>query len=175
MLPYNDNPNCPAQSTVKFPLEINVTWNDASGSVNDLVASSAGYGVSAVSVFSLDHFVRVRFWTTPTYLDGKAHSYIPQSVFVDIPGSLADWVIPGWNPFLIPYTATQIFLAITANETTSLCLVRYHPDSTTMSHHAIELPANIDIKHIFGMCFDEHCGVLTLVDIRGTLFAIHYA
>lgn len=145
------------------------------GRLDDLVATSAGYGVSAVSVLSQGTFVRIRFWTTPNIHDNKPHSFVPESVFVDVPGSLAEWIIPGWNPFLIPYTATQIFLAITVNETTSLCLVQYHSDSATMSHHSIELPMDIDIKHIFGMCFDENCGVLTLVDIRGTLFAIHYA
>ncbi|KAJ7817289.1 hypothetical protein B0H14DRAFT_3474761 [Mycena olivaceomarginata] len=57
---------------------------------------------------------------------------------------------------------------------TWLLLVRYHPDTRSISTHRLDVPDTIDLSNLGSLCVDDTAGAVHLVDDEGILSTLRY-
>ncbi|KAJ7821513.1 hypothetical protein B0H14DRAFT_2830889 [Mycena olivaceomarginata] len=57
---------------------------------------------------------------------------------------------------------------------TWLLLVRYHPDTRSISTHKLDVPDTIDLSNLESLCVDDTAGAVHLVDNEGILSTLRY-
>ncbi|KAJ7033372.1 hypothetical protein C8F04DRAFT_623271 [Mycena alexandri] len=70
----------------------------------------------------------------------------------------------GFNAGFVVQSATAI----------NLLLVRYHPDTKSISQHTLEVPESIDLDDPNVVCVDDTAGAVHLIDKQGVLSTLRY-
>ncbi|KAJ3513973.1 hypothetical protein NLJ89_g2638 [Agrocybe chaxingu] len=197
-LPHDGNPNCPERVTLKCPpLRGGKTPprpDEGTFVPEGVLSADSFYGVPAVSLQLINEeldrgvtrqSIEIIFWTsvkrdTQTEDEmtaaGRPCFRVEPHDPVAIPGCLQDSSDSSWQLMLLPHSGRKVLLVINNNENQPiLYLVNFDHDTNTPSLHVINLPSFIDLSLVHGLSLDDHRGVITLLDTRGSLFAIPFA
>ncbi|SRR6266545_1422740 len=191
-LPHTNNPHFSEISTEILQMEF-VSFQAYSrharildpsrGSGIYALKANSRYGIPAMSVVTAlansepCNFLDVHFWVRSE--DPKAPITLLSLPMV-IPGSLDFGPQDFWHPAALTLSGRKAVLLykVEAEEklTWFLGLISCEPDGAEkVAYRNLVLPKSFDISNMYTLFLDDHMGVVTLLDIYGSLYTISYA